>query len=498
MTLGSASNHGIALRQVLPEAELFGADEIRVSSCCADSRQVRPGDLFVALSGVERDGHDFVADAVARGAAAVLAERPIQVDVPVACVADARRAYGHLCQALVGNPSQRLKVIGVTGTNGKTTTTHLIAGVLRAAGQYPAVLGTLGYSDGVEFEAARWTTPPAPVLAAWMARAEAAGCTHVVMEVSSHALEQSRVAGVEFDVVAVTNVRHDHLDYHQTLSAYRAAKARLFEQLGPSGVVVLNVEDDVCREMYLPRVDGPALTVALDRAAELNAVAVESCLSEQTFLLQIGSESVPVRTRLIGRHNIENCLVAAAVGLAYGVSTPDVVRGLESVDRLAGRLEPIVCGQSFGVYVDYAHTPDALAGVLDALREMTSGRVLCVFGAGGRRDRSKRPLMARAVELRADLAIVTSDNPRDESQRRIVADIMRGFAMPEAVHVIDDRAAAICYALQQAREGDVVLIAGKGHEEYQELADGQIDFDDRQVARDWLYAQWNSQSSRAA
>ncbi|HWA98863.1 MAG TPA: UDP-N-acetylmuramoyl-L-alanyl-D-glutamate--2,6-diaminopimelate ligase, partial [Pirellulales bacterium] len=464
MRSNSAQTKQISLRQVLRDAEVIGSDDVRVTSICADSRRCEPGDLFAALPGYRVDGHDFVHEAVRRGASAVLAHHPVgDLGVPVAYVTDTRPAYARLCQALVDDPGRRLKLIGVTGTNGKTTTSWLIASILARAGLRPGVLGTLGYCDGSELSPAQWTTPPAPVMAAWMHRMVEANRSHVVMEVSSHALAQHRVDGLEFDVACVTNVRHDHLDYHRTPHQYRAAKARLLESIRPGGFAVLNADDDVCAE-WLGRTNAASLSVGLESDAQVTATLLEQHASEQTFLLHAGDETAAVHTHLIGRHNLYNCLTAAAAGLGLGIDLTTVARGLETVNRLPGRLERIECGQPFNVFVDYAHTADALAGVLDTLRDVTAGRVICVFGAGGDRDSTKRPKMGRAVEARADLAIVTSDNPRTESQRRITRDILRGCVEPLAIELIDNRAAAIEWALSQARPGDSVLIAGKGHE----------------------------------
>ena len=477
----------VSLRQLCPAARFFGADDIVVSSVAADSRDVSAGDLFAALAGTRTDGHHFVGRALERGATAVLAERFVPTQGrPLCVVPDSRVAFARLCQALTNNPSRRLKVIGVTGTNGKTTTSWLIRGILEAAGIRTGLLGTIEFSDGVWAAPSPYTTPPAAVLAGWLARIEAAGCSHAVMEVSSHALSQSRVAGVDFDVVCVTNVRHDDLDYHATASNYQEAKARIFEHLVPEGFAVLNADDELCPS-YLAGLCGPVLTVGIDAAAEITATPVEQYKSEQTFLLSIGNETAVVRTPLIGRHNIYNCLQATAVGFAYGIDLTTIVRGLEAIGRIPGRLERIECGQTFGVFVDYAHTADALAGVLSTLREVTSGRVICVFGAGGDRDRSKRPKMGRAVEETADLAIITSDNPRNEHPGQITHDVLQGFARPASVELVLDRRAAIHRALALAQKGDCVLIAGKGHEDYQIVGDKTLAFDDREVARQWLY-----------
>ena len=356
----SAATSSVRLRQLFPDAEFFGAWNQPVRACSSDSRSCQPGDLFIARVGTDRDGHDYAEEAVSNGASAILTERLLPADVPQCIVPDTRIAHGQLCQALAGNPSQSLKVIGITGTNGKTTTTCLVASILQVAGFQPGLLGTLGYCDGNTTDRAPLTTPSTPELADWLRRMVVNGCTHAVMEVSSHALAQHRVAGVTFDAIAVTNVRRDHLDFHGSLTAYRSAKRRLFEHLSPEGFAVVNADDPVAAN-YLSSFNGPALTVGMTNHAEISALLVERSVSEQTFLLSAGCDTVPVRTRMIGDHHISNCLVAAAIGLTYGIDLHDVVRGLEAIDHVPGRLERIECGQSFGAFVDYAHTPDALS-----------------------------------------------------------------------------------------------------------------------------------------
>jgi UDP-N-acetylmuramoyl-L-alanyl-D-glutamate--2,6-diaminopimelate ligase len=477
----------IRLREVLPEAELVGADDIEVAGCSRDSRQVQAGELFAALRGSRADGHDFAVQAAARGCTAILAQRPLRgVSVPVCYVPDSREAYGRVCQALAGNPSRQLKVVGVTGTNGKTTTTHLIASILSTAGLKPGLMGTLGCFDGEDFEPSPMTTAPPEILAGWLSRMAANGCSHAVMEVSSHALDQARIAGIGLDAACVTNVQRDHLDYHHSIRDYRLTKSRLLDYLAGDGFAVLNA-DDATSAAYLSRLAAPVLTIGIRSAAEITGVLLERCASEQTFLLSAGSENIPVRTRMIGTHHIYNCLMAAAVGLAYDLDLATVVRGLEAVQQVPGRLERLECGQPFSVFVDFAHTPDALTGCLQTLRDVTEGRLICVFGAGGDRDRQKRPLMGRAVEADADLAVITNDNPRTEDPQAIAQDILRGFSRPPAAAVILDRAEAIAWALSQAQPGDCVVIAGKGHEKYQIFGTRPIEFDDAEVARQWLY-----------
>lgn len=487
MQVCSQQEHPLSLRRLLPNAEFFGAEDIAVRRCVADSRTVQPGDLFAALPGRRYDGHDFISEAIGRGAGAILAQRPVSEFGPAVCyVADARQAFGRICHGLAGDPSRRLKVVGVTGTNGKTTTTYLIASVLAAAGHRSGVLGTLGCFDGEEFLSGQLTTPSPAELASRLARMVGRDCSHAAMEVSSHALDQSRVAGTVFDTVCVTNVRRDHLDYHPSVLDYRRAKSKLFGYLRPEGLAVLNA-DDPASNAYLPQIDGPVLTVGVRSAAEITGTLVEQFASEQTFLLTAGSETMPVHTRMIGLHHVYNCLSAAAVGLAYGIDLATVVRGLEAVEHLPGRLERIECGQPFGVFIDFAHTADALAGALDALRQVTEGRLICVFGAGGDRDRTKRPLMGQAAESRADLVVLTNDNPRSEPPHAILDDILAGLDRPADAHVLPDRADAIAWALSQAQPGDCVLIAGKGHETFQILGHATLPFDDREVAREWLY-----------
>lgn len=482
----TSSAEPICLRDALPGAVVHGAVDVLASAVSSDSRTCRKGDVFVAVRGERVDGHNYIDEAIERGACCIVVERAIEARVPVCLVPDTREALGQLCQALAGYPCRKLRVIGITGTNGKTTTTQLIASILEAAGHRTGVLGTLGYSDGFELSPAELTTPSAPVIADWMRRMVDAGCTHCVMEVSSHAIAQRRIAGLELAAACLTNLERDHLDYHPSLKHYHQTKARIFESLSASGLAVINADDQASRE-YAPLVPGGVLTVGLRSAANVTAQLIEREKSEQTFLVTAGDMTSVVRTTMIGDHHIQNVLVATAVGLAEGIELTTIIRGVEEVRRVSGRLERIECGQPFGVFVDYAHTPDALARALDVLAEVTAGRVICVFGAGGNRDVDKRPLMGRAVADRAHIAIVTTDNPRHEDPQQIAAGILSGFNTPSAARYMPDRAEAIQYALSIAGPDDCVLIAGRGHEAIQQVADEQISLDDREVARRWLY-----------
>ncbi len=478
---------GISLRELLPQAVFRGAADIRVTSCCGEARSCKKGDLFVAVSTDATTSERAMRIARKRGAIGMVTDRAIATeDLPICVVPDCRQAYGTICHALAGDPSKQLKVIGITGTQGKTVTSYLLAAVLEAGGYYAGVLGTLGYYDGIKVAAADGSTPHVPVLARWLERMQSNGCTHAVIEVSNRALIEARLAGVTLDAACITNISRDNLDQHGTDENYRAVKQQLFQHLAPEAITVLNADDASC-EGCLRLLDGPMLTVGIEQPAEVSATPLEQSRGEQTFLLSAGSETIPVRTPLIGTHNIYNCLTAAAMGLSYGIDLPTIVRGLEAIDKIPGRLERLECGQTFGVFIDDARTAEGLAGSLETLRNVTEGKLICVFGAAGERDRAKRPLLGAVVENAADVAVLTTDNPKDEDPRRIAGEVLSGFDHPGRVHAEPDRADAICWALNQAQTGDCVLIAGRGNSAHQIIGSKRIPLDDREVARDWLY-----------
>lgn len=493
----TTSNLAVSLRSLWPAAQFVGADDLVVSACTSQSRQCLPGDLFAALMQVDCDGHDVVKEAAARGASAILCERLVPSrGLPQCIVEDTRQAYGELCQALAGFPSQHLKVIGVTGTNGKTTTSCLIAAVLEAAGCNLGMHGTFGSTDGVSVKP--FTTPAsdAQALARWLAGCVEAGCTHAVLEAPLAALAQRTIAGIEFDSVCVTQVLRDSTGYHTNPMTYRGVKQRIFQQLAPQGFAVLNA-DDPTSAGFLAQLHHPVLTVGLKTRGELWAKVLERQRSEQTFLLHAGQETLAVRTRMIGDHHVYNCLQAAAVGMIYGLDLRTIVRGLEAVEKIPGHMERIECGQPFGVFVDYARTPEALASVLRTLRPVTPGRLICVFGAG-EQGRQKRPTLGRTAEMLADLAILTTDNPGHADPDAIAAEVLRGCERPAKMLQIADREAAIALALSTASAGDCVVIAGKGHEEFQHIGKQRLPFSDRDVARGWLYQHAANQAPPSA
>lgn len=460
-----------------------------------DSRRVREGDLFVALSGTVRDGRAFAADAVTRGASAVLSAEPIEgLDAPLWIHPGARAVAGRAAALVAGHPARGMHVIAVTGTNGKTTTAHLIGQLLEACEFRPAILGTAGYrlADG-EWREASHTTPDAPTLQALLREHRSLGGDSVVLEASSHALVQERLAGLDVTCAVYTNLSRDHLDYHGDMEQYAQAKARLFRGLDERAVAILNADDDYTAVMQRAAEEAGSrvLTYSSQSQADLRASLLCSDLDTTYLTLSgMGISLNRLRLDLLGRFNVENALAAVAAVLMSGASPSAIVEGLAAVSPPPGRLERVSTGsRDLHVFVDYAHTEDALRRSLGVLRDsMTDdhGELVVVFGCGGDRDRGKRAPMGRAATELADRAILTSDNPRGEDPLRILEEVRAGATGGAEVHVEPDRRAAIAHALRGASPGDVVLIAGKGHETVQ-IAGGEVHrFDDRVVAREVL------------
>jgi len=460
----------------LPRAAIRGDRSVPVRALCYRSDEAGTGSLFFCVPGTRRDGHDFAADAVGRGAVALLVDRWLPAQATQVRVPSVRAAMGPISAAFFGRPADRLTLVGVTGTNGKTTTTYLLEAVFRAAETPPGVIGTTGVRiDGRPIPFPR-TTPEAPDLQALLSRMVDEGVRAVAMEVSSHGLHQHRVDGTRYDVAVFTNLTQDHLDYHASMEEYFRAKARLFTP-GMSDRAVVNHDSAEGRRLIRP--DLPALTYGLDARADVRATEVETTARGISF--RVGP--LRIRSGLRGLFNVENCLAAFATARALGIDEAIAAEAISAVDRVPGRVETVEAGQDFLVMVDYAHTPDSLANVLRAARPLATGRLIVVFGCGGDRDRAKRPLMGRAATSLADLAVITSDNPRSEDPRVIIAEIEPGAEEGGGDYLVEpDRRAAIRVALAQARAGDAVVIAGKGHETYQELADRTVPFDDREVA----------------
>lgn len=487
MEQSSIVARGVSLRELLPRDERgVRPPDIRVTSCTSDWQQVRPGDVYVAITGANNDGHDDATAAAKRGAAAIICERQLPVfNVPQCVVADSRVVYGQLCHALVGNPSRQLKVIGVTGTHGKTTVARLLTSIFRAAGATVGTLDSFGYWDGYEdMPAAGQLTPP--VLARSLAEMLASGATHAVVEFSSRELAEQVAAGITLDGVCITHIGTQHLDWHGSLANYRNAKRRILSYLDPDAVAILNADDPASVEI-LNELARPVLTYGLKKPCEISATIIEQFINEQTFVLSAGDDSVGVRTEIVGDHHVYNCLAAATTALAYGVDLTAIARGLEAVDRLPGRMERVMCGQDFAVLVDAANSPEALRTCLRAARQATSGRVICVFGTDHESDWAQLPAMGRVIGAMSDLAVVTNANAAEESQHRSCMELRSGFADVRKAQIILDRSQAISWAIAEARPGDTVVIAGMGERPHTPLDPGAALANDSEIVRGALY-----------
>lgn len=490
--------HGVTAEPVAP---------VPVAGITCHSKQVRPGDLFVAIEGATADGHTFIDEAITRGAAAVIAQRlpsslsrggaggraPFGASQHRACpcviVRDTREALVKIATKFYGNPSRKLRLVGVTGTNGKTTTTYLLKTILEHSGFRVGMLGTIVYQIGERVVPSTNTTPGPLELQRYFAQMVGQGLQWCVMEVSSHALDQGRVAGLEFEAAIFANLGSDHLDYHKTHDAYAAAKRRLFEYLRPDGVAVLNVDDDYGRVLAETIPNRTIATYGMEHAAKASIKSVACTWQGTSFTLDSPWGMVQVATPILGRHNVWNLASAATTLLALGVAPASIKAGLAAIEQVPGRLERVANDADVNILIDYAHTADAIRMVLLSLRELTRGRVIVVFGCGGNRDQGKRPVMGKMASLLADHVILTSDNPRGEDPQAIINQIKSGFPPGfTSFDVVADREQAILAALSMARREDTVLIAGKGHEAYQLFDHISVPFSDRDVVERWVTA----------
>lgn len=483
-----------AARGQIEIVEQRGDLQVPIGAVTDDSRAVVPGSLFVAVKGERVDGHDFVAKALHGGAAAVIAQSPVDTGViPLVRVANSRKALGVIGSRFYGDPSSKLMMVGVTGTNGKTTTTYLCKALLEGIGRKVGLIGTVAYQIGEEVIPASHTTPGALTLQSLLARMHKAGLNAVAMEVSSHALALDRTAGCEYDVAVFTNLTQDHLDFHSTMEEYFQSKLRLFTELGrgrKSGQRAVVNMDDPRGSQVRAACRVPVWGYGMTGTPELKAEQVTLSLNGTNFIAATPAGTFPVDSRLVGEHNVYNLLGAIGVALHGGATCDQVREAVTQVSNVPGRFERVSAGQDFTVVVDYAHTEDALRRLLAAAHELKTHRIITVFGCGGDRDRGKRPKMGRAAVEYSDVVILTSDNPRTEDPLAILREVEVG--VHEALqrrkdaeyHLIADRRDAIATAVQMARSGDMVLIAGKGHEDYQIIGTTKIHFDDREVARE--------------
>jgi UDP-N-acetylmuramoyl-L-alanyl-D-glutamate--2,6-diaminopimelate ligase len=484
----------------LDQATAHGTLDQNITAVTDDTRRLEPGALFVAVKGTQSDGHRYVAQAAGAGAAAIVvdtghqaADLAAQFRIPIIEVPDSRRFLGILADRFYAHPSSHLKMIGVTGTNGKTTTTYLCKAILESAGRRVGMIGTVAYQIGDQRIPANHTTPGALELQRLLRRMVDAGMDSVVMEVSSHALALDRTAACNFETVVFTNLTQDHLDFHADMEDYFLAKLRLFKQVRSKGRAIVNL-DDPYGERVAAVSEAPVWTYAVDQGADLCAKEVRVSLKGVEFRVETPSGAADISSPLVGRHNVYNLLAAIGVGLHQGLSLSIIRTGLSSLANVPGRFERIDCGQPFTVVVDYAHTEDALFRLLTTAQEVKTGRVITVFGCGGDRDRGKRPKMGRVAAKYSDLVVVTSDNPRTEDPLAIIREVEPGVkaglqGKEQGRYVIHpDRREAIEEAIREARPGDLILIAGKGHEDYQIIGNARLPFDDRIVARETIGA----------
>ena len=481
------------MTESLEEKKIEGDADVEITGVSTDSRTIEPGNLFIAVAGTVADGHRFMGDALKRGAVALAGETeaPRAGEAAYIQTPDGRLAAALLAEAFQGYPSRELTIVGITGTNGKTSTLYLVRSILDAAGLPSSAVGTVSYSIGGATVPAINTTPGPVELSAAMRQAVDAGHKHFVMEVSSHALDQRRVEALRFKVAVFTNLSLDHLDYHETLDEYFDAKKHLFELLHDEGATaVVCADDERCADI-VAATSADIVTFGLSEGADIRASNIKTTVSHTSFDATTPQGDFSVTLKLLGRHSVYNALAATGACLGLGVDIETIKKGLEKLVIVPGRFERIRAGQRLEVIVDYAHTPEALKSLLESARSICKGKLIIVFGAGGDRDRSKRPEMGMLAADLADFSVVTSDNPRNEDPYRIVLDIEIGFqrrGKERGQHylVIVDRREAIEEALNAAEIGDIVLIAGKGHETYQVFKDGTVEFDDRAVVRDWL------------
>lgn len=483
------------LSACLATSRLYGDGEVEITDLQTDSRRVSPGDLFICLPGHTVDGHKYAPQAVASGASAIVCERKLELDIPQIVVDDCRFAMSVMSNAFFGSPSSRMRMIGVTGTNGKTTTTYLIERIMQDQNMKTGLIGTIQMRyDGQSYPMSG-TTPESLDLQRSLHDMASKGVECCVMEVSSHALQQGRVKGADFRTAIFTNLTQDHLDYHHTMEEYRAVKGLFFSRLGnvispwkeERKYAVLNADDEASL-YFAAQTAAEVITYGIDNNANVRASQISITAKGTFFHVETFKGETDISLRMVGKFNVYNALAAITAALLEDVSLSDIKTSLEAIDGVAGRVESVDEGQEYAVIVDYAHTPDGLENVLRTVCEFATGKVLTVFGCGGDRDRTKRPLMGKIAAKYSDMVFVTSDNPRTEDPGLILKDIEAGLVedgvTSDRYHMIVDRREAIGKAIEMASSGDVVLIAGKGHETYQLIGGVVHDFDDRIVAKE--------------
>ncbi len=475
---------------------ISGRKDIGINGIATDSNNIKRGFVFICIKGTKADGHNFVNDAISRGAAALIVEKDVEVleDITIIKVPDTKEILPVIADTFYNYPSNRMNVIGVTGTNGKTTTAYFIGQILRKAGHKIGIIGTISYQIGERIIPAVNTTPDSLQLRILLSQMLEAGIETVIMEVSSHAIDQKRIAGIEFDTCIFTNLTPEHLDYHETFEKYQDTKLKLFEQMGKNSKkntakkAIINIDSPISRR-FLDVCHVDIITYGLNTNAFVYATDIRSTLSGSCFKLHIPTDkSIEVKINLAGRYNIYNALAGISAVLAFGLSLSEIKSGLKSLKSVPGRFEKVNANADFHIIVDYAHTPDGMKQVLSTARALTDNKIITVFGCGGDRDRLKRPQMGSIASELSDYTIITSDNPRTEDPMKIIGEIVKGIKNTDgnAIRIMPDRKSAIQRAMELAKENDLVMILGKGHETYQVLKDTVVPFDDRQIVKEIL------------
>ena len=458
--------------------------DCRIKGISCNSQEVRPGYLFVAVRGQSLDGHEYANHAVEKGAAAIIAQRNLRLKKKAAkiIVKDSSAALACVSAAFFNHPAKRLKVIGITGTNGKTTVSYLIERILACAGYPAGVTGTVNYRVGEKLYQAVNTTPQAVILQSFLRKVVLAKVKYAIIEVSSHALSQHRVDSLDFSSAIFTNLSREHLDYHGSLTNYFSCKLSLFRKLTPRAWAIVNLDQPYGRKI-IKKIKSRLITYGIDRPAQIRARDLRLSIEKSCFRVVTPGGNIDIESPLIGRHNVYNILAATSAAFVEGIDFSHIKKGIKTCSFVPGRLQRIDCGQNFDLFVDYAHTEDALAQILNTFRDVSKRRIILVFGCGGDRDKAKRPKMGKAATGGSDFVFITSDNPRSEDPNQIISDIVRGIAKGKNNYkVILDRYQAIVQALSYAQAEDIVVIAGKGHESTQVFADKVVSFNDREVA----------------
>ena len=458
--------------------------DVEITGITNDSRKVRPGYLYVAIKGYKADGHNFIKKSLECGAQAIVSEEKLSLDtsIPQIVVRNTRKALSSLSCCFYNNPSQKINVVGVTGTNGKTTTTFLTKSIIEKAGYEAGLIGTINYQIGEKMITAQETTPESVELQRLIAEMVAAKMKFAVMEVSSHSAIQHRIENIDFKTAVFTNITAEHLDYHKTISNYMNAKVELFKNLRKDSFAVLNADDEFS-EYFADRTNAKILWYGIKNDADIKAEICRESTSDIMIKLKYSGKEIDMKMPFVGVHNVYNVLAAVASAISLGFELDVIKSGIETAPTVPGRLESVPCNRGFEVVVDYAHTPHALETVLQALRNLVKGRILLVFGCGGDRDKEKRPLMGRIADEKSDIFWLTNDNPRSEDPLNIIDGIKVGIKPRRSFHTQINRHKAIADALSEAKDGDLVLVAGKGHEKYQIIKDTITPFDDREVIK---------------